>query len=316
MSHVVEVGVIPGMRTEHSEPVGRQLREAGQSIDDLVGEALRYRSGAQFAELIRFVADFRQLAPFNAMLVHVQQPGSTYVATAQRWRTEHGRALLPGARPLVVLQSFGPVAFVYDVSDTTPLPGGAPLPPEVAHPFDCLISAAASALSTLTVNAIEDGVCVTYVDRGTQRAGSIEPAEGGQAQLLPARRGRPAPADPWQPVLYEMKVNGRLDDSARYATVLHELAHLYCGHLGTPNEKGWPSRRLGDEATREVEAESAAFIAARRLDEHAQFPPYLDQYVGPDGQLPKISLERVLKVAGDLEKMSQRRLPPRGQRRR
>ena len=29
---------------------------------------------------------------------------------------------------------------------------------------------------------------------------------------------------------------------SRYATIVHELGHLYCGHLGTPNAKWWPDR--------------------------------------------------------------------------
>jgi hypothetical protein len=38
--------------------------------------------------------------------------------TARDWWTRFGRRPKPHARPLIILRSFGPVDFVYDVLDT------------------------------------------------------------------------------------------------------------------------------------------------------------------------------------------------------
>ena len=60
----------------------------------------------------------RNFAPFNAMLLQVQKPGLTYAASAADWWTTFKRKPKEGARPLLILWPFGPVALVYDVVDT------------------------------------------------------------------------------------------------------------------------------------------------------------------------------------------------------
>ena len=90
---------------------------------------------------------------------------------------------------------------------------------------------------------------------------------------------------------------------------MHELAHLYCGHLGTPDQKWWPNRSRLDHATEEFEAEAVSFIVCKRIDDSVQFPPYLADILGHDTDLPPFSLDRVVKVAGDIEQMGKRNLP-------
>lgn len=69
-------------------------------------------------ELLEFVKKFPHIAPYNAMLVHVQKPGSQYVCSASEWRNGYHRDIKPGARPLVILRPFGPVSFVFELLDT------------------------------------------------------------------------------------------------------------------------------------------------------------------------------------------------------
>jgi hypothetical protein len=40
------------------------------------------------------------------------------------------------------------------------------------------------------------------------------------------------------PLRYELKLNSKHSASENYATLAHELGHLYCGHLGTPMTDG------------------------------------------------------------------------------
>jgi hypothetical protein len=78
--------------------------------------------------LLDFVMPLRNLAPFNAMLLQVQKPGLRYAASATDWWTRFGRKPKDGARPLLILWPFGPIALVYDVADTE----GKELPQDVA----------------------------------------------------------------------------------------------------------------------------------------------------------------------------------------
>ena len=98
-----------------------------RALDQLFHEARRYRSSQEYWELLEFVTRFHAYSPFNAMLSHVQMPGATFVAPAGRWNRDYGRSIKPAARPIVILQPMGQVMFVFDVSDTEPMEGAAPL---------------------------------------------------------------------------------------------------------------------------------------------------------------------------------------------
>jgi hypothetical protein len=288
---------------------------AHDTLNELVADALRYRASTEFARLLRFIRGFRSYKPFNALLVDIQKRGSTFVAPAGRWRSDYRRHVAVDAQPLVILQPFGPVMFVFDVSDTEPEPGAPELPLEVTHPFEVLTAASeravTQAMTHLTENAIRDGVRTTDVDAGTQWAGAIGETQVGGSQLFQIA-GRPTPRFGQIPIRYDMKFNSRQTGLTRYATLTHELAHLYCGHIGTPNEKWWPDTRYKDQRTAEFEAETASSIAVGRLDPTAALPPYLAQYLAQESQVPEgLNLERIMKTAGLLADMSAGRMKPR-----
>ena len=113
------------------------------------------------------------------------------------------------------------------------------------------------------------------------------------------------------PTRFEITINDGHDLATRYATLTHELGHLYCGHLGTPDEKWWPNRQSGDHASREFEAEVVSYIACKRVDSNTRFPPYLAQHLGKNRELPPISLERIMHAAGDIVQAGNTHLKPR-----
>lgn len=108
---------------EDNQPPAIEKEQARRALDDLFNLARKYKSTKEYAELLRFVARFRFYSPYNAMLVHIQRPGSTYVAPAHRWLNQFQHRIKPGAQPLVILQPMGPLMFVFDVSDTEPMEG-------------------------------------------------------------------------------------------------------------------------------------------------------------------------------------------------
>lgn len=110
---------------------------------------------------------------------------------------------------------------------------------------------------------------------------------------------------------YELLVNEGLEREARYARVVHELAHLYCGHLGTPDPRWWPDRRGLPQVAAEFDAESVSYLVCGRLGIASPSAEYLANYGKTREDLPQISLECVMKTAGLIESMGRERLKPR-----
>lgn len=139
-------------------------------LDKLFDEVGTYRSSADFRELLDFIRRFRRIAPYNAMLLHIQKPGSTYVASASDWRDRFQRRPKPGARPLIVLRPFGPVAFVYELTDTE----GEPFPQKIESPFFADGFVPESFLNKFSFNMFLNGISLTEQDYGTDSAGFIK----------------------------------------------------------------------------------------------------------------------------------------------
>ena len=158
----------------------------------------------------------------------------------------------------------GPVLFVFDVSDTAPLPNARPLPPQVEDPFQVRNGKIGGQLGLTIENAKRDGVRVSERADGSQRAGSIQWAAAGQHLEFTIAK-KPLPKSTQVPLWFELLLNSVLSAEARYGTLVHELAHLYCGHLGTPNARWWPDRQNQSHAVREFEAESVSYLVCTRL---------------------------------------------------
>lgn len=280
---------------------------AQRSLDELFQFARQYTSSESFSGLMRFIARFRLYSPFNAMLAHIQMPGATFVAPPYRWMRDYGRRIKPGARPVVLLQPMGPVMFAFDVSDTEPLPEAKPLPRDVERPFEVRGGRVGDELVRSIENAKRDGVRVAERDAGSQSAGQIGVAKPG-ASVRFLIRSRPEPVYRDFAVRHELLLNAKHSPETKYVTLVHELAHLYCGHLGTPDERWWPDRRGLTEAVREFEAESVAFLVCSRLGIDNPSDEYLSGYVKGNPETPAISLDCVLKAAGLVEQMGRERL--------
>lgn len=284
------------------------------ALDELIANARSYRSSTSYKELMTFVRRFRFYAPYNAMLVYIQMPGARFVAPAYRWIKDYGRTVKPDARPLVMLQTMGPVMFVFDVSDTEPLSDAKPLPPEVENPFELHGCAVGYELESTIDNAKRDGIRIAFPEEGSQSAGSIGQVNGAPLPPLHVRSGTDKHGNPIfvdVAVKYGLLVNKNLGRAAQYATIVHELAHLYCGHLGTPDKKWkwWPDRTGLSTEVSEFEAESTAHLVCGRLGIDCRADSYLSWYLGKYSEVPPISLECVMKAAGLIEQMGRGRLP-------
>jgi hypothetical protein len=283
---------------------------ARTALDELFALARKYNSSDAYLELMRFVGRFRFYSPFNAMLIHAQMPGAHFVCTALRWRRDYRREMKIGARPIVILQPMGPILFVFDVSDTAPLPNARPMPIRVEHPFQVRSGKIGRQLALTIENAKRDGVRVSECADGSQRAGSIQRSAAGQHLEFTTAKKR-MPRSTQIPLWFELLLNSSHSAETRYGTLVHELAHLYCGHLGTPNGRWWPDRQNLSNAIREFEAESVSYLVCTRLGIETASEAYLAGYVRKCPSTPSISLDRVMKSVWLLEQMGRVRLGPR-----
>jgi hypothetical protein len=279
-----------------------------RALDELFSAAKTYRSAKDYLELLSFLRKFRRYSPYNGMLVHIQKPGARYVLRASEWQEKYGRSVRPGAQPLVALQPMGPVMFLFDVSDTE---GGTQLPPEIEAPFEPARGVVGKQLDYTLENCRRDGIRVQRVKQGSQRAGSIQ-----RAVSTPGVSGFKTVK--FREVLirvdYELLINDALSSEAQYATLVHELGHLYCGHLGTRHPDRWPDRQGLNLAAREFEAESVSYLVCKRLGIDTPSDEYLNGYLSSSAEIPSISLDRVVVVSGLIEAMGSRVLASRKQR--
>jgi hypothetical protein len=297
----------PAQRSEPPPAAKWNRDSARRALDELFTVARQYNSSETYLELMKFIGKFRSYSPFNAMLVHTQMPGARFVATANRWDRDFRRQIKVGGRPLIILQPMGPVLFVFDVADTEPLPDARPLPPWVERPFAVNSGEIGRELEQTIENAKRDGVNVSERAHGSQRAGSIE-ATGPGPYLEVTVVTRPHTVIHQVQRRYELLLNSNLSRESRYATLAHELGHLYCGHLGTLDRKSWPDRRGLPIEIREFEAESVCYLVCARLGIQNPSAEYLAGYVRNYETTPPISLDAVMKSSWLIEQMGRERL--------
>ena len=182
-------------------------------LDQLFSDSRLYTKSRDYKDLLDFVARLRNFAPFNAMLLQVQKPGLSYAASAHDWSVRFGRRPKEGARPLLILWPFGPVALVYDIMDTK----GRALPPSTAF-FPAHGDMDSEGIARFLSAARKKNIDVHLVDAGDRRAGSI--------------RVENRPVDPKKSTSYRLHINQNHAPPVQFATLAHELGHLFLGHLG------------------------------------------------------------------------------------
>ena len=268
------------------------------ALDELFASVRSYRSSQHYFALIKFIAKLPKYSPFNCFLLHTQNPDVSYVATANQWKKRFGRRVKDEARPLVILAPMSPVLFVFDIADTE----GDPLPDNLLNPFKTKGSLSKSVWNKTTGNLWRDRILLIEDAMHASKAGWIMKARPRDYISI---------ENDSIPAMYRMQVNSVLDSGAKYATLIHELGHLYCGHIGTPNEKWWPDRSSLEKEQVEFEAESVSWLICERAGIENPSDAYLSGYLKTNREIPEISLDRILKVAGHIEGMGKRKLKPR-----
>lgn len=146
--------------------------QARSLLSHLLHESRLYRGGQHYQEMLDFVVRLRNFAPFNAFLLHMQKPGLRFAASRLDWWERFGRTVKEGARPLLILWPFAPVALVYEAEDTE----GQPLPHDIAQAFRATGDMTENRISTLIERLAKQGIDLLHrvpAERRGARLGSL-----------------------------------------------------------------------------------------------------------------------------------------------
>lgn len=265
-------------------------KEIESTIDTLVNGAHKYRQSKAFAEMLDFMANFRDYAPFNNMLVRLQDPTCSFFATASDWKRRFKRQLKDDARPMLILAPKHPVMVVYALDMTD----GPPLPDELTRMSRFEGKWNTEWMWRTVENAKRDKIAIEMK--------TLSSSNSGVAQMrYDDREGR----------RFRIVIHGELDQPSQYGVLCHELAHIYLGHLGTNADGWWPARVNLPVKAVEFEAEAVAFIVTARIGLTGSSAGYLSRYFDGDVVPEGVSLDHIAKTAGLIERMAQQTLPPR-----
>ncbi|MFI3220731.1 MAG: hypothetical protein QX189_16670 [Methylococcales bacterium] len=259
-------------------------------LSQLLHESKLYRTGKNFQELLDFVNRLPNFAPFNAFLLQIQKPGLKFAATAYDWKNRFNRTIKEGARPLIILWPFAPIALVYDMDDTD----GGELPKDVAHAFKATGDMTGKMINGFTSLLAKQGINVKIIEYGDGHAGHIERPEHDLKIGFQSMQAKEKPD-------YEIRLNKSHNANVQFATLAHELAHLYLGHLGKDAFLKIPNRHNITHEIRELEAESVCYIVCHRNGVKPNSDQYLSGFVKENTRIETMDVYALLKTAGKIE---------------
>ena len=251
-------------------------------LDQLLDDSRLFEKSQDFKDLLDFVVKLRNFAPFNAMLLQIQKPGLSYAASAREWRDIFNRTIKEDARPLLILWPFGPVALVYDIADTL----GDNLP-KFADAFPANGCMEEEDIVFYKNRMEKRGIYTTTFDGGDNKAGSI-------TEISTTADNKKE---------YQIKINNNHGPNTKFATLSHELGHLFLGHLGLDAALKVPDRRSISDQQKELEAESVAYLVCCRNGVDCESQAYLSSYVETHTTVDSLDLYRVMRASGRVENL-------------
>lgn len=275
--------------TDTSNP---EFKNELKALDELFQSSAQYRTSKNYLELLEFINKFPSLSPFNAFLIHMQNRGVSLVLSARKWK-HYKRVVKQNARPLVILVPFGPVEFVYDIADTY----GDEIPPALNNPFFTLGNLDRKVLERTIDNLSKEGIGYEETSMHLSNAGVASSLDNGR---------------------FKITVNSNYNINEKYSTLVHEIGHILCGHLGSSSEYWWNDRSSLSHKQVEIEAESIAFLVCRRIGLEASSNKYLSAYIKNPSieNLPSVSLDTILTVTNYIEQMGKPGYSPKSKRKR
>ena len=253
------------------------------SFDALIERGKTYRNSSSFRELVTFMGRFKEYAPFNNMLVRVQNPACSFYASEKDWWERFKKHLKEDARPMLILAPMHPIMLVYDQDQVEG--GWTPAALQEFAKFEG--EPRKGSLQLLIDNAaLRDRIRVDIKTLSSTLAGFATTARGDAYSKM------------------RIALHQGLDEPSKVGVLCHELAHIYLGHLGGDPDRWWPARAGISRRCMEIEAESVAYLVTTRMGLNGSSSAYVSRYL-PEGELPRgVSIDVVAKVAGRIEEMA------------
>jgi hypothetical protein len=279
--------------TELGEEAGTSAPETEASaLDELFRTKQGWRGSREYIEILDFVSRFPAYSPLNGFLIFVQNPEATFVATGKAWLKKYDRQLKPGAHPIVILAPMSPVLFVFDIRDTE----GPPLASAALQPATTMDRLPPKIYETTLHNCSRQHIAVREtadMDTTAERALRITPAIRKKYADLSLAAG----------LRYAILLDADQTLEEKYAALVVELGHLFCGHLGIDGDAWWADRKELDLERIDIEAASVAYLVCRRRRLAEAAKSFLSEYRHADRGLPPFSLNAVFQAAGHIESM-------------
>lgn len=255
-----------------------------------------YRKGlyddfVNFAIFMRLTKDY---SFFNSALILLQRPGAQYIENEEMWERKYDRYIRPDSTPIVVMQPFGPINFVYDFSDTY----GENVPPYMRDSFKLPQPDLEIGKWLPRLIEILKGLGIYYGEKdfGTRQGGQAEYLDKAIKYTFSENKKK-----------IEVRthlaiiVNKNSEEEQKATTILHELGHILCGHL--PIDKGNQRLKVPDRSKEnlcleqeEFEAEKVCELICKTLGLEYKNNEYLRGYLIND-QEPYFSVRVVIEAA-------------------
>ena len=283
------------------------IKKTRNYLDELFKAVKQYRSSKHYMELLDFCTKFKSYSIFNNMLIYWQLPGAQYVLPAEEWRKKYNRIVKTDERPLIVLQPFGPVMFLYDISSTVPVdPNDDRIPIECLEPYKCVnLPVTPTVYNTLLKNLPYFGISLGEFQTGADYAGKLECSNDSDPMLIYEITSKNYKKSFKYHCQYTLKFSStQHDNTIKFATIIHELGHLFLRHISCRYTDKWQHPRLQlSHAIKEFEAESVASMVCAHQGIDSQSHKYLVNYCDNNSEIPDVSVDEIFRAVTQIEKL-------------
>ena len=231
---------------------------------------------------------------FNSALILLQRPGALYVESENVWEKRFSRFVLPNATPIVIMQPFGPVNFIYDFADTY----GEKAPKYMRDSFKLprADTKAGDMLPHLIMTVKQLGIYYNEKSYGSRQGGQAEFLENA-IKIKVLRNKKEMEISTHLAII----INKSSEDGQKAVTILHEIGHILCGHLPIDEKNkilNIPDRKKENlsEEQEEFEAEKVAELICKTIGIDYCNRDYLDGYK-VDGEDPSFPVRVVIEAA-------------------
>lgn len=229
---------------------------------------------------------FKEYAPFNNMLVRIQNPACSFYASEKDWWVRFEKRLKEDARPMLILAPMHPMMLVYDQDQVV----GGWTPEELAKFATFEGKPRQGSLQLLIENAhVRDLIRVDVKPLSSTLAGFATIVRGHTSSKM------------------RIALHDGLNEPSKIGVLCHELAHIYLGHLGGDPDRWWPARTGISRQCMEIEAEAVAYLVTTRMGLLGSSSAYVSRHLADHGLPLGVSIDAVAKVAGRIEEMASRK---------